>query len=375
MTIFKPFPQLPQKNFIPQDFSTQIQPLMFKYIERGNWAKLRKLLAMNAGETEQRCKEQDESGLSLLGMALGFEAPLDIIQAILEMDPVQINSRDLYGASPLHIACLNGASVESVLYLLQKREDLAFLNDKDRRIPLHHAVECLCLNEIGFNEGIHIINALVEVHPDSIRASDKHHDSPIDIVQMARMDACPASKDANRLAKLYSVLSGISVRLYKLNKAKSEEKGYDGNTKEDKGRSAISTKDNSVASSFITSFTNKETVRGMDLSTVGDTDIAPPRQQDRNTSVGNEDARKNMKATSLKKKKSKKSIIKKGSSSSSGSGKKSKEVMINKSIHWTQAVGRKAKKSEHNEFLEGKMTHKCPHWLKFRILETRKRNA
>jgi len=196
---------------------------MFKYyIEGQHWAKLRKEVARKAGTN--RCMERDESGLSLLGMAFGFEAPLDIIKAILEMDPTQADSRDNFGASPLHVACLNGASAEAVLYLLHKYQHLASLPDTDRRIPLHHAVECLCRNEIQFNEGIQIINALVEVYPDSIHASDKHMHSPIDIVQLVRNDARPETKDSNRLAQLYFVLKGISVRVYTLNKAKYEEK-------------------------------------------------------------------------------------------------------------------------------------------------------
>jgi len=298
-------------SFLSQDCSQCQLPLLFKYIKREKWGKLRKVLAKKGAE---RSIERDASGLSLLGMAFGFEAPLDIIQSILELDPAQADSRDFYGASPLHVACLNGASVESVLYLIKKSRHLTSSMDKDRRIPLHHAVECLCRNEIDFNQGVQIINALVEVHPGSIHAIDKHGDSPIDLVQLARISTRSESEDASRLAKLYSVLNCISVRVYTLNKAKSEEKGYDGNTKDDGGRFTISTKGSSVASSFVTNFTNMDTVIGMELSTVEDADIAPVRQQDRNISAGNEDVNSTtlpVKASlSASGKKAKKSLIK-----------------------------------------------------------------
>jgi len=241
-------------------------------IEGQHWTKLRKILARKAGT--DRCTERDESGLSLLGMAFGFEAPLDIIKSILEMDPTQADSRDNFGASPLHVACLNGASAEAVLYLLHKCQHLTSLIDTDRRIPLHHAVECLCRNEIEFNEGIQIINALVEVYPDSIHAADKHSHSPTDLLQLVRNNARPDSKDSNRLAQLYLVLKGISVRVYKHNKAKYEVEGHIvlNTTKEDGNRSSTSTKGSSCASSFVTTFTNNETVRDMDLSIMGDED-------------------------------------------------------------------------------------------------------
>ena len=295
---------------------------MFRYIGSEKWVKLQKELEGKNGA--ERCKERDSSGLSLLSMSFGFGAPLDIIKQILEMDPVQADSRDLYGASPLHIACLNGASKESVLYLLKKHRQLAFTLDKDRRSPLHHSVECLCRDEIDFVPGVQIIKALVEVYPASIHQSDKHRDTPIDLVQLARSDADPDSKEEiNRLKKLYLMLTGISVRLYKDNKARCEENGYNivkcELTKEGVVRSTTSTKSSiSAASSFVTTFTNRETVNGMDLSTVGDTDmIAPAKQLDRNLSVAeNEDGDGNskflpvVKKSSLGKKSKKRNIIK-----------------------------------------------------------------
>ena len=101
------------------DFSygSENQPLMFRYIENQKWKKLRRMLKRSNGK--DLCRERDDSGLTLLGMALGFEAPLDIIQSILAMDPSQITATDFFGASPLHVACLNAASPEAVKYLVQ----------------------------------------------------------------------------------------------------------------------------------------------------------------------------------------------------------------------------------------------------------------
>ena len=249
--------------------TSENQSAMFKYIEGQKWKKLRKILARNAGK-EQRT-ERDESGLSLLGMALGFEAPLDIIKAILAMDPAQAGSRDFYGATPLHVACLNGASLEAVLYLLLTKKELASTPDKDRRIPLHHAVECLCRNEIDFDQGLEVINALLNAHPSSIHHSDKHRDSPIDLVQLARIDTDPDSTDSKRLEKLYSILRDMGVEVYKTKKLRWEAIGYTHKliSTDHLSKGTSSTFGSSVASSHITNFTNRESVGGMDLSTVG----------------------------------------------------------------------------------------------------------
>lgn len=230
---------------------TESQPLMFRFIEGQKWSKVRKML--NRKTCKDMCAERDDSGLSLLAMALGFEAPLDIIKSILEIDPSQAQIVDCFGATPLHVACLNGASPTAVVYLLEHHKHLAKSRDRDSRLPLHHAVECLCRDEIDFDQGTKVINVLVEAYPDAIHESDKHNDSPIDLVQLARMKVSIESKEFKRLTKLYLMLKDISIRVYKNEKAKWEDAGYD--TLADiacdcKSRATASTKDSSVASSM-----------------------------------------------------------------------------------------------------------------------------
>jgi hypothetical protein len=247
-----------------RSFGTESQPQMFHFIEGQKWNKLRKMF--NRKTCKEMCAERDDSGLSLLGMALGFEAPLDIIKSILETDPSQANITDCFGATPLHVACLNGASPEAVLYLLDQHTHLAKARDRDNRLPLHHAVECLCRDEIEFNEGAQVINYLIEAYPDAIHASDKHQDSPIDLVQLARMKSTIDSKEFKRLSNLYVMLREISIRVYKNKKVKWEGAGYDTMKMkmcDAKSRSTVSTKESSIASSFNT---NRDTQEGMKSS-------------------------------------------------------------------------------------------------------------
>ena len=254
------------------DFSygSENQPLMFRYIENQKWKKLRRMLKRSNGK--DLCRERDDSGLTLLGMALGFEGPLDIIQSILAMDPSQITATDFFGASPLHVACLNAASPEAVKYLVQfsKETNLAETRDKDLRVPLHHIVECLCRNEIEFIQGTKVIETLIQAAPDSIHASDKHNDSPVDLVQLARMEVPTESKEYRRLSRIYCSLQGISMHCYKGHKKKWEDMGFDQASQKDvnavKSVATKSTERISMASSHITILSTKITLGDMEIS-------------------------------------------------------------------------------------------------------------
>ncbi|GFH58571.1 hypothetical protein CTEN210_15047 [Chaetoceros tenuissimus] len=205
-------------------YISESQPAFFRLVEAQKWNKLRKAINRKGKDA---FKERDGSGLSLLGMALGFDAPIDIIKLILDMDRSQASATDLFGATPLHIACLNGASPETISYLLQSQVGIAQLHDRDRRIPLHHMVECLCRDEIDFAEGLHILKLLTSSYPDGIHTSDKFKDTPIDLVQVARMEEDPNSEEYERLTNIYRVLRSISILVYRQQKLKWETDGFD----------------------------------------------------------------------------------------------------------------------------------------------------
>lgn len=229
-------------------FSSESQPALFRLVEAQKWNKLRKVIRKN----EKNLTERDGSGLSLLGMALGFDAPMDIIKLILDMDRSQASATDLFGATPLHIACLNGASHETISYLLQSRQGLAQIHDRDRRIPLHHMVECLCRDEIDFTEGLHILKLLTSSYPDGIYSSDKFKDTPIDLVQVARMEEDPSSEEYERLTRIYRVLRSIGILVYRQQKMQWEADGFDSSksvVSDQKSLSTVTTKATSVATS------------------------------------------------------------------------------------------------------------------------------
>lgn len=247
-------------------FGTESQPLMFRYIEGQKWRKLRKMLKRSNGK--DMCRERDDSGLTLVGMALGFEAPLDIIKSIFQLDPSQISATDFFGATPLHVACLNAASLDAIEYLLvASNNSLAKIRDKDHRIPLHHAVECLCRNEIGFTEGTEVIEMLIEADPDAIHAADKHDDSPLDLVQLARMEVYSVSKELSRLSRLYEYLRQVSVRVYKVKKETWESNRINTCIEASKDTKSLSTK-STESCSRATTLSVRETIGDMTISFV-----------------------------------------------------------------------------------------------------------
>ncbi|GFH58570.1 hypothetical protein CTEN210_15046 [Chaetoceros tenuissimus] len=261
-------------------YISESQPALFRLVEAQKWNKLRKMMRKN----EKSVREKDGSGLSLLGMALGFDAPIDIIKLILDMDRSQASATDLFGATPLHIACLNGASPETISYLLQSQVGIAQLHDRDRRIPLHHMVECLCRDEIDFVEGLHILKLLTSSYPDGINTTDRCDDTPIDLVQVARMEEDPNSEEYERLTNIYRALRAISIIFYRQQKMKWEADGFDSSKSisDQKSISTATTKATTGSSSCQLSVAISDTNALKDFNTnmnVQESEVPPIQRQ------------------------------------------------------------------------------------------------
>lgn len=195
---------------------------LFELVEQQSWKKIRSLLKKKKWREVSR--ECDDTGLTLLGISIVFAAPPDIIDLILSIDPHQFYKTDVYGATPLHMACLNGASPAAVTQLMQFGCDVT-LCDVDGRVPLHHAVECICLDGISFDEGVQVIKLLTDADPSMILAKDKTNDTPIDIAQTARISDAHDEEKSKRFATLYYILRDVSIALYRFRKANWESGG------------------------------------------------------------------------------------------------------------------------------------------------------
>lgn len=201
-------------------------PVLFGFVQNHQWRKLKRALRKKKGA--RLCSERDSSGLYLLGIALGYGAPLDVIRLIVSVDPAQLNAVDKFGANALHIGCLNGAPFDIIKYLLRNGVgNLISDADSDNRVPLHHSVECLCQNEIDFSQGVKVIVSLCEISPTLIHHQDRRGDTPIDLVQIASQTVPSEGEYAQRLRWLYGFLREISIQVYKRRKTAWEEAGHE----------------------------------------------------------------------------------------------------------------------------------------------------
>jgi len=195
-------------------------------IEEEDWQQVRQFMSTSQGR--KACRKSDTSGLSVIGMVLGYHAPLDIVATLLELDPSASMKYDMFHAVPLHVASLNGVDIEIVNYLLDHDNNAcAYSPDDDKRVALHHAVEYAC-NAIqrdgdSENDGIDVLRAIVSAGPSMLRKMDIHGHTPIDMTQMVKYEI----RDENhpnyiKIHAIYSILRDANVRLYRKEKKRWE---------------------------------------------------------------------------------------------------------------------------------------------------------
>jgi len=204
---------------------TELQPPLFKLLKKSRWRRLKfaiKYLNIPGGKYD--IQEQDSSGLTLLGCAFGCQAPLRIIKLIDTADPWQIEVLDKFGATALHLACLNGAPSESIRYLLERKETLATVKDNSKRVPLHHAVECLCRNDVEFSSGMMTIQLLCQNYPNMIHEANINLNSPIELLHCAIDAKNLKQSDHARIHKIFFFLRKVSIDVYKMKRTLWESK-------------------------------------------------------------------------------------------------------------------------------------------------------
>ncbi len=234
-----------------------IQPPIFKLVKTSRWEKLGRILKRK--RNHHRYHIRDEAGMTILGVALSYGAPLEIIQLIIDAAPEQLTDIDLVrGANSLHVACLNGMPNSLVSFLVGRCSDLAFSRDKDHRTPLHYATECICLNprRIDLKEGMKVIDTLCRYNCALIHATDLQNQSPMDIVHIARchVDLCDEERRRD-LSRLSRFLRKISKKVYKAQKKLWEDNKTLNVENAIEALSAAFTFSTTGSSAFVQSFT------------------------------------------------------------------------------------------------------------------------
>jgi hypothetical protein len=221
-------------------------PYFFQLIQEQKWKKVRKCL--KSRKRQQYCAQRDGSELTCLALALAYSAPLDIIKSMVETDPTLPGACDIFGATALHLGCLNGLSLDSLDYLLSHNSEIAKQLDLDLRSAMHHAVEFACCNisnaiisddiddnglrRVGDDFSFELIRKVHSAAPEMIHARDNSGGTPLDLVQLIKVDTQDRnSEEYKRYDRIYQLLKQFSIDRYRKQKQIWEFECFDLNRK------------------------------------------------------------------------------------------------------------------------------------------------
>jgi hypothetical protein len=169
-------------------------------------------------------RHQDSTGLSLLSLCLGLHAPLDILSDLHNLDPNQAYQIDVFGASAMHIACLNGASLESISSSFMPKS-LVSAKDLDGSLPIHLLMTCLGRKEIKVESAMDIVNWMTNIDPDILFTQDNLGFTPVDIIQSAKSRVDVGTNEFKRLKDIYIQLRQAYITCWKIKKSRWESTG------------------------------------------------------------------------------------------------------------------------------------------------------
>ena len=219
---------------------------IFKFIQDQEWDKVAKILKIDAGSA---CRLVDKTGLTpLAAVSASSYAPVELILTMIEAYPDAVLISDDNGATPLHLACLNGTTPGIVDLLLEGHESqIETMVDNRNYTVLHHAVEYVCLlieNRYSYKETensqstcsiasehgdyLEIVKILCKAGPGMVhRCTKDSGDTPLDIPQVIlyRQRITKSSRYENlarRLLEVYQLLRETSIKYY-INQKKNWE--------------------------------------------------------------------------------------------------------------------------------------------------------
>mmetsp|Transcript_28070 Transcript_28070/g.34659 ORF Transcript_28070/g.34659 Transcript_28070/m.34659 type:complete len:276 (+) Transcript_28070:180-1007(+) len=235
---------------------TQNHTHLIHLCKAGKWNALIKVIRSTPRAVLQELTFS--SGLNLFAIAVSTSAPEEVVRELLTLCPQSTVEVDLYGATPLHLACLNGTTPEVVSMICQHDNgQSARILDKDDSTPLHNAVEYGCMvikkrhgkktfadvesksktssmpssseNSIQteHEEYMSIIKILCNAYPGQVHTATKGaKDTPLDIPHVVLLHNNIPREGRNRILEIYSVLQEISVQFWRSKKRQWELEGH-----------------------------------------------------------------------------------------------------------------------------------------------------
>ena len=129
-----------------------------------------------------RSMKSISAGNLVLHEACKYDAPIDVIEALIEANDAAITTKGHSGYLPFHCACANGASIELIRLLCSLHPDSARAVDDDESVlPLHLACKTAVTKE-------EVYMCLLTSYPEGARIRDDFGRLPIDYAKSIRSD-------------------------------------------------------------------------------------------------------------------------------------------------------------------------------------------
>lgn len=150
----------------------KIEPAaLYESLRAGRWDECRDILARRDCLVAVRYRDDGAAGEGPLHLGCRrHDTPIDVVEAVCDVDPGQTLSRDRTGATPLHRACAR-ASPRIVELLLYAAPETAAVADDDGRTPLHAATSA--------RRSPAVARAVAKAHPSGARALDRFGNTPL----------------------------------------------------------------------------------------------------------------------------------------------------------------------------------------------------
>jgi len=140
---------------------------------------------------------QDEHGWLLLHKACRYNAPEEVFELLMDLNPDALLAPcggnadpEVVDMLPLHLASYYAWSAEAISLLLSRQPQAARERDLNGRVPLHHALHCEF--EVAFDVRVpdDAIVSLLDVYPEGARVEDNDGSFPLQHYSCEKLEVC-----------------------------------------------------------------------------------------------------------------------------------------------------------------------------------------
>ena len=161
--------------------STHTRELL-NLVETKNWEKLLYRVLKKPPTAHVKISSRSSKGNLILHEVCKHDPPIDVVEALIELNDQALKTKGNLGYLPLHVACAHSASIELIQLLHSHYPDAAKITDDDESVlPLH--IAC-----ITGNTEEEIFMCLLTSYPEGSMIRDDFGRLPIDYAKSIRSD-------------------------------------------------------------------------------------------------------------------------------------------------------------------------------------------